>query len=202
MSACAQPQGTPKAKSVEVCNSSGCGVQSSKTQTFDPSAAVPDEDPNGMLPALTAAAEADPRAAFDLGLRYMRGDGLRQNSWKAIEWMRDAAERGELRAQSALGRLYMTGLEETGADFNEAERWLSIAADRGDREARTLLSEAQAGKAQQQASYNPNQHYRVGRYWYPIRVVSRWRRVYTRPYWYRTRYYGYWRPGLSAYAYF
>jgi len=56
--------------------------------------------------------------------------------------MRDAAERGDLGAQKAVGRLYPTGLEEMGSDPREAEKSLSIAAGRGDTEAATLLVEA------------------------------------------------------------
>ena len=40
----------------------------------------------------------------------------------------------ELAAQ-ALGRFYLVGLEEMGADPGEAERWLMMAADKGDKEA-------------------------------------------------------------------
>jgi TPR repeat protein len=88
------------------------------------------------------AGEKDPRAAYDLGLRYFRGDGVRQDSYQALKWMRDAAERGYLKAQTAVGRLYLMGLEEMGSDPAEAEKWLSIAAGRGDKEAKTLLAQA------------------------------------------------------------
>lgn len=172
---------------VEICDSTGCRVQDKDLVTYNPSQAVPDPDPEGRLPALLAQAELDPRAAFDLGIRYMRGDGIRQNSWEAIKWMRDAAERGELRAQSALGRLYLTGLEETGADYNEAHRWLSIASSRGDREASKLLKEAEAARANEQ-------RYQT--------ALNRWRGVYTRPYWWRARYYGYWGPRYRVYHYY
>ncbi|GJL75001.1 MAG: hypothetical protein NMNS02_11070 [Nitrosomonas sp.] len=92
--------------------------------------------------ALIAMAEDDPRAAYDLGLRYFRGDGIKRNSYQAIQWMRNAADRGNLDAQKALGRLYLTGLEEMGPDFREAEKWLSLAAAAGDKESEELLAEA------------------------------------------------------------
>ncbi|MCK5437659.1 MAG: sel1 repeat family protein, partial [Desulfobulbaceae bacterium] len=98
------------------------------------SKAVPDADPEGRIPALEALAQQDPRAAYDLGLRFFRGDGVRQDSYQAIQWMRNAAERGDIDAQKALGRLYLTGLEEMGSDPQEAEKWLRIAAGRGDKE--------------------------------------------------------------------
>jgi TPR repeat protein len=58
---------------------------------------------------LIALAEKDPRAAYDLGLRYFRGDGVRQDSYQALKWMRDAAERGFLKAQTAVGRFLPDG---------------------------------------------------------------------------------------------
>lgn len=185
LSACVEP--APPKDVVRICDSSGCSDRSSDSATFDPNAAVPDPDPEGRLPALLAAAESDPRAAFDLGIRYMRGDGLRQNSWEALRWMREAGERGDLRAQKALGRLYLTGLEEMGADYNEAQRWLSIAAGRGDRESAKLLKEAEAGREEEQT--------------YQRRLV-RWRGLYTRPFWYRIGYYGYWATGYRHYYFY
>ncbi|HMT81462.1 MAG TPA: sel1 repeat family protein, partial [Azonexus sp.] len=57
-----------------------------------------------------------------------------------------AAERGDRKAQTAVGKLYLMGLEEMGSDPAEAEKWLSIAAGRGDKEAKKLLSQASAAK--------------------------------------------------------
>jgi len=180
-------QTAERPETIVLCNDAGCSEQPAGIETFDPSAAMPDEDPEGRLPALLAAAEADPRAAYDLGIRYMRGDGIRQNSYKALQWMREAAERGDLRAQGALGRLYLTGLEEMGADYNEAQKWLAMAGARGDREAARLAVEAQEMRAEEQ------------RYQTALR---RWREVYTGPYWYRSRYYGYWGDGYRRYRYY
>ena len=95
---------------------------------------------------MIALAEREPRAAYDLGLRYFRGDGVRQDSYQALTWMRDAAERGYLKAQVAVGKLYLMGLEEMGSDPAEAEKWLSMAAGRGDKEAKKLLGEASRAK--------------------------------------------------------
>jgi hypothetical protein len=98
-------------------------------------------------------AASDPRVAFDLALRFFRGDGIRQNSYRALTWMRDAAERGDLNAQKALGRLYLTGLGEMGSDPGEAQKWLSITASRGDKEASKLLKEAVEARKSEQEEY-------------------------------------------------
>ncbi|MGR9106474.1 MAG: tetratricopeptide repeat protein [Gammaproteobacteria bacterium] len=138
---CAQHPRQPEM--MRVCDSSGCFNRPANYASFDPNTAVPSDDPDGRIAALEQLAKNDPRAAFDLGLRFFRGDGVPQDSYRALKWMRDAAERGDLEAQKAVGRLYLTGLEEMGSDSREAQKWLSIAASRGDREAAELLKEAE-----------------------------------------------------------
>ena len=132
---CVEP--APSTETVEICDSSGCSERSSDSATFDPSQSVPDPDPEGRLPALVAAAEADPRAAFDLGIRYMRR--RRHRAEQLASTRVDCAMPASVVIcvrRRRWGRLYLTGLEEMGADYNEAQRWLSMAAARGDKEIR------------------------------------------------------------------
>jgi TPR repeat protein len=179
LTACAQTP--PPKETVRICDEGGCAERPKGYASFDPAAAVPDEDPTGRIAALKKLGEQDPRAAYDLGLRYFRGDGVTQDSYQALVWMRKAAERGDLQAQKALGRFYLTGLEEMGSDPREAEKWLSIAASRGDKESKTLLAEASAAKKSDEAYYK----------W-----QTRWREVFY-GYWHRGYpYRGYWRSGI------
>lgn len=91
---------------------------------------------------LTVAAEGGvPEAQYVLGTMLFRGDGVPRQSYQALQWMRRAAQGGDIRAQRAVGRLYMTGLEEMGQDPQEARSWLSLAAGRGDAQARRDLAE-------------------------------------------------------------
>ncbi len=143
---------------IRICDSSGCSDRPRNSSTFRPDAGDPEAEQR--LLALTEVARDDPRGACDLGLRYFRGDGVEQNSYLAIEWMRKAGERGDLKAQQALGRFYMTGLEEMGSDPAEAERWLSMAADRGDAESKKMLVEARKAKKSEQAAYQWREHWR------------------------------------------
>ena len=154
-------------KTMRIHDASGFHEVPTNYESYDPASAVPAEDERRMA-ALEALAEEDPRAAYDLGLRFFRGDGVRQDSYKAIQWMRHAAEHGDLGAQKALGRLYLTGLEEMGSDPQEAEKWLSIAASRGDKESGRLLKEASAAKKREQAYYRWKTEWqpRFYRYWY------------------------------------
>ncbi len=139
-------------KTIRICDDSGCSDRPRSSATFDPSR---DDNPEQTrrVAALEAIARQDPRAAYDLGLRFFRGDGVPQNNFLALKWMREAGERGVLAAQAALGRFYLAGLQEIGTDPAEAERWLSLAADRGDQESAKLLLDARKAKQDEQALY-------------------------------------------------
>lgn len=137
-------------KTIRICDDTGCSERPRNSSTF----VSPSYTEEGKrIAALTEIARKDPRAAYDLGLRFFRGDGVRQDSYQALQWMRDAGERGDVRAQLAVGRFYLMGLEEMGSDPTEAERWLSMAAGRGNKEAKKLLGEARAAKKKNQAEY-------------------------------------------------
>lgn len=140
-----------KPKTVRICDESGCFDRPADYASFDPTAPTPGDELDRNIPQLEALANKDPQAAYDLGLRFFRGDGVRQDSYQSIKWMRNAAERGNLDAQKALGRLYLTGLEEMGADPREAHKWLTIAASRGDAEAKKLLREATVARKSEEA---------------------------------------------------
>lgn len=139
---------------IRICDASGCSDRPRSTANFEAElAAQADPVADAKVAALEAMAEKDPRAAYDLGLRYFRGDGVRKDGYLAIKWMRDAGERGDFKAAQALGRFYLFGLEEMGSDPAEAERWLMMAADKGDKEAKKLLSQARKAKEQAQSDY-------------------------------------------------
>lgn len=164
--ACAVPE--PHTGIERICDESGCSdrpIGSYSNQEHMQEKPSADRQYDERIALLVEHAKHDPRAAYDLGLRLFRGDGVRQDSYRAIQWMREAAERGDLNAQIALGRLYLTGLEEMGPDFREAQKWLSIAANRGDKESKELLTEAS------RLRHMEDQYYR----W-----RNRWRLVFSR----------------------
>jgi hypothetical protein len=174
-----EPGPAANVETVRICDESGCFDRPKGYASFHPEKLSPQEQQeNDRYAALESLAAQDPRAAYDLALRYFRGDGVRQNPYQAIKWMRAAAEKGELNAQSALGRLYLTGLGEMGADPGEAERWLSAAAAGGDREARALLKEAADARRGKQAQYDWYARRRpvVYQYWHSgYRYLWQWR---------------------------
>lgn len=144
---------------IRICDASGCADRPRDSATFDP---THDDHPEETrrLAALADIARKDPRAAYDLALRYYRGDGVKRDSYQAIQWMREAGDRGVPEAQLALGRFYLSGVEEMGADPAEAEKWLSLAAARGDKEADKLLAEARSAKKTEQELYQWRQFHR------------------------------------------
>ena len=136
---------------VRVCTGNSCVDQDRNTQTFQGTPSDPEAE--RRLAALEQLGEKSPQAAYDLGLRFLRGDGVERDSYQAIEWMRKAGNQGLPQAQLALGRLYLMGLEEMGSDPAEAESWLMLAAAQGIQEALPLLQQAQAAKQDEQAQY-------------------------------------------------
>lgn len=149
----------PVSDTVRVCEGSRCVDQHRNTTRFQPPAA--DVAAERRLEALSRLAEQDPKAAYDLGLRLLRGDGVERNSFQALEWMRKAGDKGLVAAQFALGRIYLQGFEEMGSDPAEAEAWLSRAAAKGHKEAQRMLPDARAAKRDAQADYQVREAYRT-----------------------------------------
>lgn len=177
LSAC--QQSPSNSDSVRICTEQGCSWRAKSEMAAE----VVTQDPaaTAQIEALQAQAETSPKASFDLGLRYFRGDGLRQDSYQALVWMRRAAEGGDLQAQKALGSFYLLGMEEMGADPIEAEKWLRMAAASGDEESRQLLSVASSAATAERKS--GDEYYK----W-----KTRWSEYY-QSYWYSGySYYGRW----------
>ncbi len=84
------------------------------------------------LHALRQAAEANQsaRAQYQLGLRYLQGKGVNQDSRSAVMWLQRAAEQNYAPAQYQLGELYRTG---AGVDIDAAAavEYLTSAAEQG-----------------------------------------------------------------------
>ena len=173
LTACAQDPSVTN-NTVRICDGTGCFDRPKDQVSYQKRDDSDDRD-DPRIVSLKQAAKTQPKAAYDLGLRYFRGDGVRQDSYQALKWMRDAAERGDLQAQKALGSFYLFGLEEMGSDPREADKWLSIAAGRGDKESKKLLELARKAKKEDEEDWK----------W-----RTQWRDVY----------YGYWNSGYPYYG--
>ena len=140
-----------RTSTIRVCQGNQCVDQAASTVTFQGQPV--DAQAEQRLQALEALAQQRPEAAYDLGLRLLRGDGVAQDGSQAIAWLRQAGNAGMVPAQLALGRLYLNGLETMGSDPAEAQAWLSRAAAQGDREAQQLLPSAQTATQDAQTRY-------------------------------------------------
>jgi len=75
-----------------------------------------------------AAEQGVATAQFNLGMKYLQGDGVPQDYEEAEEWFRQSAEQGNTSAQCMLGAMYATGL---GVIENpiQAYMWLTLSID-------------------------------------------------------------------------
>jgi uncharacterized protein len=89
--------------------------------------------------------EDDPRAYYQVGYMYDKGEGVPQDNKSAVEWYLKAAEKGHVKAQYRLGLFYATG---TGVEKNlkESEKWYRKAAGQGFRPAKDALKKLEASK--------------------------------------------------------
>jgi TPR repeat protein len=85
----------------------------------------------------------EPRAQYDLGLMYDKGQGVPQSDSEARRWYERAAEQGEPRAQYNLGLMYLNG-QGVAPDLPKAYSWISLSASQGNAhaaDARDYISE-------------------------------------------------------------
>jgi hypothetical protein len=109
------------------------------------------------------AEEGEPRAQFDLGYLYDKGQGVPQSDREALRWYVKAAEQGEPRAQYNLGLMHATG-QGVPKDYVEAYFWLSLAARHGDKqavEAREYLAEQMTPEQMAEAKKRAEAHERA-----------------------------------------
>jgi TPR repeat protein len=97
--------------------------------------------PLDRLSALANAGNAS--AELIVGLKYLHGEGVKQDSARAVQWIQKAAVAHEPLAQYWLGSLYQRG-EGTPPDSVEALRWYEAAAGQGNCRAMHALGVAYA----------------------------------------------------------
>jgi|GEM_PF-5395737 len=80
-------------------------------------------------------------AQMNVGKLYLSGEAGETNLWEGFQWTRKAAMAGNHVAAKSLGRIYMTGLQSIRQDLYEADKWLSITANSGDKESQKWLQQ-------------------------------------------------------------
>jgi TPR repeat protein len=86
--------------------------------------------PKSLASIRASALEGDADAQFQLGNKYVIGDGVEKDPQLAVRWYMEAAERGHRLAAHNLGRCYLTG-EGVAKNPQEAFKWFKIAANQG-----------------------------------------------------------------------
>ncbi len=88
----------------------------------------------------TVAAAGDENAQYNVGLMYLKGQGVPENPEEASRWFHHAAMQGQVDAQSFLGALYADG-QGVHQDYSLAAYWLTRAADAGHPAAQSFLGQ-------------------------------------------------------------
>lgn len=173
---------TSTQQSARFCDTSGCSEKPLSNVSAD-YLQQPVAGKSKQILQLEHLAQSNPKAAYDLALRYFRGEGVTRDSYQALQWMRKAGDAGLLEAQKALGGFYLSGLEEMGSDPQEAEKWFSMAAAQGDQESAALMNEASSKKTTEAQEYRWRQHWQqyYRNHWYhSYPYLGRW----SHSYWY------------------
>ncbi len=76
------------------------------------------------------AERGDTDAQFELGLRFLTGEGLKKDDQEGVKWLEKAAEGGHLRAQYVYGSLFEDGTS-VPKDPAKAASWFEKAANGG-----------------------------------------------------------------------
>jgi len=89
------------------------------------------QDSNGAVALFRLGAEAgNARTQYDLGIAYLRGQGVQQDDAKAAHWLSLSASHGYAPAQTDLAGACLTG-RGVAQDPAAAVRWLRLAVDQG-----------------------------------------------------------------------
>ena len=75
-----------------------------------------------------APRKGDDNGQYNLGLLYLRGNGVPKNMREAEKWLRKAAEQDMSEAQNDLGVVYALGGDGIARNPVEAYKWLWIAS--------------------------------------------------------------------------
>lgn len=84
----------------------------------------------GPAALVAAASSGDPKALFQVAMRYSDGKGVSRNMTESAKWFRHSAEAGFAPAQYSIGSLYEKGIG-VERDVTQASSWYQKAAGQG-----------------------------------------------------------------------
>ena len=87
-----------------------------------------------------AAAQGNAEAQNNLGIMYLNGQGISENSALGIEWLLKAASNGNAMAQFNIAQSYLDGTNGLPQNRTQALNWLKKAANNGHAQAELMLA--------------------------------------------------------------
>ncbi|HET9843090.1 MAG TPA: tetratricopeptide repeat protein [Gammaproteobacteria bacterium] len=96
------------------------------------------QEENIKDPVLDAAEKGNPQAQYEIGLRFLHGDGVKKDSIEAFEWLQEAATLNHNPAQYELGMMFLEG-KGVAQDSKTAIHWLTKAAENNNPQAQYEL---------------------------------------------------------------
>lgn len=93
---------------------------------------------------MALAEEGDINAQYELGIKYLRGEGLPPLKNEAVKWLSAAANQGHTEAQLMLTNTYLNYGSRDSQEFKKATQWLTQAANQGQPEAQYILGNMHA----------------------------------------------------------
>lgn len=84
----------------------------------------------GSRALVAAASSGDPKALFQVGMRYSDGTDVKRNMTESAKYFRAAADKGFAPAQYSIGSLYEKGIG-VERDVAKAAQWYEKAAEQG-----------------------------------------------------------------------
>lgn len=86
-----------------------------------------------------AAEKGNAKAQNNLGMAYVKGQGVAHDDKEGFNWLRKAAEQGHVKAENNLSVLYSSG-RGVAKDESESAKWCRKAAEQGDLSAQNNLA--------------------------------------------------------------
>ena len=93
-----------------------------------------------LLSVLQAANSGNPKAQNELGMMYIKGDGVAKDAEKAADWFRKAAEQGDAKGQCLIGLAYYVG-DGVAKNYEKAADWFRKSAEQGSDVAQDYLGD-------------------------------------------------------------
>ena len=111
-----------------------------------------------------AAEQGNAIAQFNLGIKYLNGQGVPQDDAEAVRWFQQAADQGHAGGQFNLGVMYEEG-RGVPQDFDTAHMWFNLATARATGENRERAKKARDAVAEEMTKETLAEAQRRARKW-------------------------------------